>query len=93
MAGETFDNLRPLFVFLGDNTFSFPEFRDLTYDNETYYTLVFRPDIRPDICRDRVAYYMNCWGKRISFEEFFEKCNDDTKEQIIFNLDFFRPTL
>lgn len=85
---ETFNILKHLFVELGHGYISFPEFADNTWDSETYYKYVFR--VNQDY--NRVVCYTNAWGTKLSFEDFFEKCCEETKHHILFNLDFFRPT-
>lgn len=42
---------------------------------------------------DKISSYYSGVGKRVSFEEVFNACCEDTQEYILFNLDFFQPAL
>lgn len=79
--------------------YSFPEFlperfcgngQDIRRDyNVGYFDYCFWYDSE----KDRVGYYFNNRGLMISFEEFFDHCCMETKEYILFNLDFFNPSV
>lgn len=81
--------------------YSFPEFLPARYDgshgdirrdyNPAYFDCSFSYNEQKD---QVTKYYQSVKGVLffLEFDDFFERCKEDTKEYILFNLDFFRPT-
>lgn len=99
MSGERLrEHKEKLIQIRAYNMYSFPELlpkefrgegRDIRRDyNPGYFTSSFAYDMK----NDKVDAYFNSHVSRISFEEFFEACSQETKEYILFNLDFFNPS-
>lgn len=80
-------------ISLGDCYYSFPEFQVKDYDGVHYqyvFEIVFCELDRLD---GGSIQYQDCYGRKMSFEDFFEKCNPETQEHIVFHLDFFSGRL
>lgn len=76
-------------ISLGDGYFSFPEFEIKDdFNHRGDFSFIFTVKYPPSF-KNEVVKYQKMTGRTLSFEEFFDLCSPETKENIIFNYNFF----